>query len=86
MSFGYKINKNLKLTIGANNLFDIYPDLNPGPKTAQRPSGILNGAPNYPNPATTIDLTSSDQFIYSRNVSQFGQNGRFAFARLNFTF
>jgi iron complex outermembrane receptor protein len=86
LSFGYKLNKNLKLTIGANNLFDIYPDLNPGPKTAQKPSGILNGAPNYPNPATIIDLTSNDQFVYSRNVSQFGQNGRFAFARLNFTF
>lgn len=26
LSFGYAFNKNISLTIGANNLFDIYPD------------------------------------------------------------
>ncbi|CAM2993718.1 iron complex outermembrane recepter protein [Flavobacterium succinicans] len=25
-------------------------------------------------------------YVYSRNVSQFGQNGRFVFARLSFSF
>jgi iron complex outermembrane receptor protein len=87
LSVGYKINENLKITLGANNLFDIYPDLNIGPKTARRPNATLtNGAIMYPNTPVSIDLTSNDQFVYSRNVSQFGQNGRFLFARLNFTF
>ncbi|WP_034059014.1 TonB-dependent receptor [Lacinutrix jangbogonensis] len=30
-------------------------------------------------------LNSSNQFVYSRRISQFGNNGRFLFARLNFT-
>ena len=37
------------------------------------------------NPAT-VDLSNFNQFVYSRNVSQFGQNGRFIFARINFKF
>ncbi|MDL1913263.1 MAG: TonB-dependent receptor [Bergeyella sp.] len=61
LSLAYAFKKNISLTIGANNLFDVYPDRNP--------------------PA----LTSGQQFIYSRNVSQFGMNGRFLFTRLNIT-
>lgn len=30
--------------------------------------------------------TNNDQFVYSRSTSQFGQNGRYVFARLNFGF
>ena len=87
LSVGYKINESLKLTLGANNLFDLYPDLNIGPKTARRPNAALSsGEIVYPVAPATIDLTSNDQFVYSRNVSQFGQNGRFLFARLNFSF
>lgn len=61
LTFGYNINERFKLTVGANNLFDIYPD----------------ELPTY--------LTSSNQFVFSRRVSQFGNNGRFLFARLNLT-
>lgn len=49
---------------------------------------IVVGANNlldiYPDELPTY-LSSSNQFVYSRRVSQYGNNGRFLFARLNFT-
>ncbi|MFD2915127.1 TonB-dependent receptor [Psychroserpens luteus] len=60
LSIGYNLSDVLKLTVGANNLLDIYPD----------------ELPDY--------LTSSNQFVYSRRVSQFGNNGRYVFGRLSF--
>lgn len=87
LSFGYAINNSTKLVVGANNLFDIYPDMNYGPVSAKRPSGVgSDGSILYANAASTIDLSNSNQFVYSRNTSQFGQNGRFLFARLNLSF
>lgn len=62
LSAAYQFTKNVGLTLGVNNLFDIYPTKN---LTAS---------------------TNNDQFIYSRSTSQFGQNGRYVFARLNFNF
>ena len=62
LSVGYKFTESAKIVVGANNLFDVYPDEN------------------------LESLKSSNQFTYSRNVSQFGQNGRFLFARLSFSF
>jgi iron complex outermembrane receptor protein len=94
LSVGFKITEAAKIVIGANNIFDIYPDLNLGPISAKRPTNIAN--PNLTgldsngnvayDPATTIDLSNANQFVYSRNTSQFGQNGRFVFARLSFSF
>ena len=94
LSVGFKITTAAKIVIGANNIFDIYPDMNLGPISAERPVNIAN--PNLTgldsngnvayNPATTIDLSNANQFVYSRNTSQFGMNGRFLFARLNFSF
>ncbi|MDE5430348.1 TonB-dependent receptor plug domain-containing protein [Elizabethkingia meningoseptica] len=87
LSVGYKFSKTLKLTVGANNIFDVYPDLNYGPVNAKRPSGVDgNGNIVYPATASTIDLSNQNQFVYSRNVSQFGMNGRYLFARINLTF
>ncbi len=85
LSVGYNFNKNFKLTIGANNLFDIYPDKNYGPATVKTPSLDASGNLVYVN-TSTIDLSNQNQFVYSRNVSQFGMNGRFLFARVNLTF
>ncbi|QCX53482.1 TonB-dependent siderophore receptor [Elizabethkingia sp. JS20170427COW] len=82
LAFDYKFNKNLKLTIGANNLFDVYPSKNPGPSTVKIPSKDANGNIIYVN-TSTIDLTNQNQFVYSRNTSQFGMNGRFLFIRAN---
>ncbi|WP_194303876.1 TonB-dependent receptor plug domain-containing protein [Chryseobacterium sp. Tr-659] len=62
LSAAYQFTQNVGLTLGVNNLFDIYPTRN--------------------LPAST----NNDQFIYSRSTSQFGQNGRYVFARLNFNF
>jgi iron complex outermembrane receptor protein len=62
LSVGYNFTTSAKIVVGANNLFDVYPDEN------------------------LESLKSSNQFTYSRNTSQFGQNGRFLFARLSFSF
>lgn len=85
LSVSYNFCKNAKIVVGANNLFDIYPSLNLGPQWVHRPK-LTNGAVDYNTPNTLIDLSNSNQFVYSRNVSQFGQNGRFLFARLSFNF
>lgn len=62
LSLGYNFTPNMNLTIGANNLLDIYPDEN------------------------RKEFRSNERFVYSRRVQQFGFNGGFYFARLNFTF
>ncbi|AWG21706.1 TonB-dependent receptor [Flavobacterium faecale] len=91
LSVGYKISSSTKIVIGANNIFDIYPSKNLGPQTvAQRASGV-DSSGNVVYSATTssnnsIDLSNANQFTYSRNTSQFGQNGRFLFARLSLSF
>ena len=91
LSVGFKITNATKIVVGANNIFDIYPTFNLGPQTiTQRASGVdANGAVIY-SPTTSsnnyIDLSNANQFVYSRNTSQFGQNGRFVFARLSFSF
>jgi iron complex outermembrane receptor protein len=87
LSIGYQVNNALKVVVGANNIFDIYPDKNYGPVSAKRPTGVdANGTIVYSAAATSVDLSNANQFVYSRNTSQFGMNGRFLFARLNFTF
>lgn len=85
LSVGFKITEAAKIVIGANNIFDIFPDSNLGTQTAIRPR-LVSGAIDYTAAPATIDLSNANQFVYSRNVSQFGQNGRFVFARLNFSF
>jgi iron complex outermembrane receptor protein len=79
-SIGFIATKTLRVTLGANNIFDIYPDKNLKTQTAARfnTAGVLQ-------PAGTIDLSNNNQFEYSRNVSQFGFNGRYVFARLSLT-
>ncbi|WP_016990721.1 TonB-dependent receptor [Flavobacterium sp. ACAM 123] len=85
LSVAFNFTESTKIVIGANNIFDIYPDTNYGPTTAVKPR-LVNGAIDYTAAPVTVDLTNSNQFTYSRNVSQFGQNGRFLFARLSFSF
>ena len=79
-SVGYEISKAFRITAGANNIFDIYPDINLKTQTAANP--LVGGG--YGSPAVS-DLSNGNQFQYSRNVSQFGFNGRFIFARINIT-
>jgi iron complex outermembrane receptor protein len=70
-SASYRIAKKLTATIGANNLFDIYPD---------RQKVI-----NYPVPGSVgpfLDNSSFGRFIYSRNATQFGFNGGYYYLNL----
>ncbi len=53
--------KNLAISVGVNNLTDIYPDLLQVPQT-------------------------TNEVIYSRRVNQFGTQGRFWFASVNYNF
>lgn len=64
LSAGYQFNKNVLLTVGANNIFNVQPTQNPN----------INS------------LTAGNQFLTSRQVSQFGIGGRYLFARINFDF
>ena len=86
-SVSYAFTPSVKFIIGANNILDVYPDDNLGPIAARRPNGVdAAGNVTYGTTTPTINLSNENQFIYSRNVSQFGQNGRFIFARINFSF
>ncbi|PWA08979.1 TonB-dependent receptor [Flavobacterium laiguense] len=100
LSVSYNLTKNAKIVVGANNIFDIYPTLNYGPISAKRAINIItptiagvpqtgldaNGNVIYSATTPTVDLSNANQFVYSRNVSQFGQNGRFVFARIGYSF
>ena len=87
LSVAYKFTKQISLTLGANNVFDIYPDLNYGPVSARRPASVdANGNVVYAANPTSVDLSNANQFVYSRNTSQFGQNGRYLFVRANLNF
>ncbi|MBO0930637.1 TonB-dependent receptor [Fibrella aquatilis] len=83
LTVSYNVTKAAQLQVGANNLFDVYPDVlyvNP-----RNNANNLTG-----NPATSysggLDNTSNGRFVYSRAVQQFGFNGRFLFARASYTF
>ena len=91
LSVGYNFTKNARFVIGANNILDIYPTRNFQKQTiASRASGV-DSSGNIVYTATTaanntIDQSTGNQFVYSRRTSQFGQNGRFLFARLSLSF
>lgn len=74
ITVGYKLTKILNLQIGANNVFDIYPDqLYIDPRNAQ-------GSLDY---NSSRDLSNRGRFLFPSN--QGGFNGRFLFARLSAT-
>ncbi|SFI10713.1 TonB-dependent receptor plug domain-containing protein [Halpernia frigidisoli] len=53
----------------------------------QGPGGPVSTLPaDYKSGAAVVDLSNNNQFEYSRNVSQFGQNGRYVFVRVNYSF
>ncbi len=88
LSVGYNFTKNTRFVIGANNLLDLYPTANFGVQAiTSRASGIdASGNVVYSPVTATIDQSTGNQFVYSRRTSQFGQNGRFVFARLSLSF
>lgn len=80
LSLGYQINEKLRVTLGVNNIGDVYPDRN-NPATP-----AFTNTTQTLSPAPSTDLSNANQFPYSRAVSQFGLNGRFVFTRLSFKF
>lgn len=74
LSVGYKLTKSTTITVGANNLFDIYPDRAKESISYTDADGNIQTGTNR----------SSGRFDWSRRSQQFGVSGRFLFARLNF--
>ncbi|MCS6968737.1 MAG: TonB-dependent receptor [Bernardetiaceae bacterium] len=74
LNVSYRITKNIGVMIGANNLFDVYPD-----------SLQKRQWPTPTNP-TSLDNTSFGRFIYSRAATQFGFNGGYYFFSLSANF
>ncbi|MEZ0538515.1 TonB-dependent receptor [Fibrella arboris] len=74
ITIGYKLTKLLNLQVGANNVFDVYPDqIYIDPRNAVGSLDYNSGR----------DLSNRGRFLYPSN--QGGYNGRFLFARLSAT-
>jgi iron complex outermembrane receptor protein len=65
--------KNIGLSVGVNNLFNVYPD-----RLYQDPNNNDQSLAY-----STLDATNRGRFLYNSN--QFGFNGAFYFGRVNFT-
>jgi iron complex outermembrane recepter protein len=84
----YRLNSAVSVAVGANNLFDVYPDrLYIDPRND--PSAVYANPVQSPLGTTKTtggynagrDLSNRGRFLFGSN--QFGSNGRFLFARLN---
>ena len=74
LSIGYEVMKDLRITVGANNLLDIFPD------RAEESITYIDSDGN----TQMGNNRSSGRFDWSRRAQQFGVGGRFLFARLSF--
>jgi iron complex outermembrane receptor protein len=97
LTIGYKLNKGFRVSVGANNLFDVYPDLLTASKGYYKRLDVTVGSPTYDQFVETSSasargvvnnnaVSSNNQFNYSRRVTQIGMNGRYLFARLTLDF
>lgn len=82
----YKVTRGLSLTVGANNLFDIYPDrifIDPrNDPSAYYATPVTTGAnKTVGGYNASRDASNRGRFLFTAN--QFGFNGRFLFARVN---
>ncbi|WP_420147370.1 TonB-dependent receptor [Spirosoma sp.] len=76
LNVSYRILKNLTITAGANNLFDIYPD----------PLRITNYPTAERYGSAALDNSSFGRFVYGRAATQFGFNGGYYFMNLSAAF
>jgi iron complex outermembrane receptor protein len=74
VSVSYQLLRNIGITLGVNNLFDVYPD---PLRQIQYPR---------PNDPTNLDNSSFGRFVYSRAATQFGFNGGYYFLNLSARF
>ena len=72
--------KQLMLTVGVNNIFNVYPD-----KVYVNPRNDPNNFSVDPNLSYTSSLDNSNRGRYLYNPNQFGYNGAFYFTRLAVT-
>jgi iron complex outermembrane recepter protein len=97
LTIGYKLTKAFRISVGANNLFDVYPDLLIASKGYYKRLDVTVGSPTYDqfvetssasarNVVNNNAVSSNNQFNYSRRVTQIGMNGRYLFARLSLDF
>lgn len=78
LTVNYTFTKQFNFAIGINNLFDVYPD-----QAYIDPRNNVNNLTNYTGGR---DNTYNGRFLYSRNVQQFGFNGRFIFGKVSYAF
>ena len=84
LTVNYTFTNELNFALGVNNLLDIYPDrvlMDPN-NTATNFSGIP--ATNY-NASAARDNSENGRVQYSRNITQFGFNGRHIFGKLSYS-
>ncbi|AEV98958.1 TonB-dependent receptor [Niastella koreensis] len=74
-SISYSILPQVRVTIGANNLFDVYPD---------KLKWFRDGTGDKTN--IYYGNTSDGRFVYSRNATQFGMNGGYYYVSLSANF
>jgi iron complex outermembrane receptor protein len=97
LTLGYRITKMFRLTVGANNLFDVYSDKLIASKGVYKRLDVTQGSPTYDKfvefrtasergVVNNNGVSSNNQFNYSRRVTQIGMNGRYLFARLSLDF
>jgi iron complex outermembrane receptor protein len=82
-SVSYAASKVWSVTVGANNIFDVYPDkLYIDPRNN---ASNFNSSPSS-NYSGSLDNTSNGRFLYPRAVSQFGFSGRYVYGKIACTF
>jgi len=82
-SVSYAASKVWSVTVGANNIFDVYPDkLYIDPRNN---ASNFNSSPTS-NYSGSLDNTSNGRFLYPRAVSQFGFSGRYVYGKIACTF
>jgi iron complex outermembrane receptor protein len=89
LSVNYLLMRHLRLTVGANNLLDVYPDKQ---RFFRNNAAALAGTVMYGNTGVAplndpfYGNTGDGRFLYSRNATQFGANGGYWFVSLNYSF
>lgn len=97
LTIGYRLTKALQFSVGANNLFDVYPELLNAGKGFYKRLDVTVGSPTYDQFVEVSSasargvvnnnaVTSNNQFNYSRRVTQIGMNGRYVFGRITLDF
>ena len=76
LNVSYRLVKNLNFTLGANNLFDVYPN----------PLRVINAPTPERYGSAVLDNSSFGRFIYGRNATQFGFNGGYYFLNVSASF